>query len=226
MAEAKGLLHNAKRLTTKARVKRDNAAGIQAEAQFSTALNKLTSQFPGLQAQLSNRAELKAAAITIGPAPDLAKSAERLRGQITEYGRPTPQFMNSRSADLANLIRSLQLLNDEAWKSWASGQLSALSADPQLLEGPRGQVVKDKVADLARLAARPFNAADFKLFKLGVDRLRDLIGELQDPARPEEVISRIDARGGTLTLADLADEEIDVLRSSPEFARRVRLSVR
>lgn len=225
MTEAKGLLHNAKRLTTKARFKRDSAAGIQADAQFSTALNKLTSQFPGLRTQLSNREALKAAAIAIGPAPDLTKSPERLHEQIVEYGRPTPQFMNSRSADLMSIIKALQTLNDEAWKGWANAQLNTLSVDPHLLQGPRDQVVKDKVADLAQLAARAFNAADFTLFKLGVDQVRDLISELQDQTGPEEVIARIEARSGTLSFADLADEEIDVLRSSPEFGRRVRLSV-
>ena len=40
MAEG-SLLLDAKRLTAKARVKRDNAAGMQADGQFSTALSKL-----------------------------------------------------------------------------------------------------------------------------------------------------------------------------------------
>lgn len=223
--EARSLLHNAKRLTTKARVKRDNAAGIQADAQFYTALNKLTSQFPGLQAQLSNRAALAAAAIAIESAPELTKSAERLHRQVVEYGRPTPQFMISRSVALADLIKALQAHNDEAWKSWASAQLTAINVDPGLLQGHRGQEVQGKLAGLAQLATGQFNTADLRFFRLGVEEVRGLVSELQDPPRPEEVIARIVARRGTLTFADLADEEIDLLRNSPEFGRRVRLSV-
>ncbi len=225
MAEAKGLLHNAKRLTTKARVKRDNAAGVQADAQFYTALNKLTSQFPGLRAHLLNRAALNAAAIAIEPTPDVTKSVERLHRQIVEYGRPTPQFMNSRSADLAGLIKALQALNDKAWNGWSSAQVSAISVDPNLLQRPRGQVVQDKITGLEQLSTRQFNTADFTFFKLGVDQVRDLISELRDPTRTEEVFARIEARSGSMTFADLADEEIDLLRSSPEFGCRVRLIV-
>ena len=39
---------DAKRLTAIARAKRDNAAGVQAEGQFATALNKLDAQFAEL----------------------------------------------------------------------------------------------------------------------------------------------------------------------------------
>ncbi|WP_460937069.1 hypothetical protein [Phycicoccus ginsengisoli] len=226
MAQEKGLRHDAKRLTTKARVKRDNAAGIQADAQFSTALNRLTTQFLDLRSQLANRKALTTVGIPIGPAPDLTKSAERLRDQVAEYGRPTPQFMNSRSADLAGLVKALQVLTDEAWKAWASAQVGALTADPELVKGPRGQVVKEKIAGLSQVAGRPFNATDFTLFKLGVAQAHDLIRELSDPTRPEEVLARINEGRGSLTFADLTDEEIDALRNSTEHGRRVRLSAR
>lgn len=226
MAESKGLLHEAKRLTTKARVKRDNAAGIQADAQFSTALNKLTSQFPGLQAQLKSRAAMKEAGIDVGPMPDLAKPAWRLRDQIVGYGRPTPQFLNSRSADVARLIETLQSQADEAWKSWAGEQIRALAVEPDLLQGPRGQALTDKLADLAQVAKRSFNSTDFAVFRLGADQVHDLIAELREPIRPDDVVARIDAGHGTLTFADLDDEEIDVLRHAVEAGRRVRLSIR
>ena len=127
MAEVESLLLDAKRLTAKARVKRDNAAGIQADGQFSTALNKLTSQFPELQKQLTNRTVLVAEGIPVGPVPDLTKSAERLRSQVADIGRPTPQFLNSRSADLAATIKALEAISDEAWKGWAEAQIGSLA---------------------------------------------------------------------------------------------------
>ncbi len=102
MVEGGSLLLDAKRLTAKARVKRDNAAGVQAEGQFATALNKLTSQFSELATQLHHYSQLGAAGIPVGPVPDLARAADRLRTQIADVGRPTPQFLNSRSTDLAS----------------------------------------------------------------------------------------------------------------------------
>lgn len=226
MAELTGLLHDAKRLTTRARVKRDNAAGVQADGQFSTALSKLTTQFPDLRSQLANRTALAAEGIPIGPTPDLVKSAERLREQIVQYGRPTPQFVNSRSADLVALIKELRALNDEAWKRWASAQVTALAVEPDLLHGPRGQAVQDKLASIMQIASRAFNRADLTFFKFDVDQVREMIGDLREPMSPEEVIERIEAARGTLSLDDLNDEEIAVLRNSPGFGHRVRLSLK
>ena len=226
MTELMGLLHDAKRLTTRARVKRENAAGVQADGQFSTALSKLANQFPDLRSQLENRAALAAAGILIGPTPDLVKSAERLREQIVQYGRPTPQFLNSRSADLVASIKELRTLSDEAWKRWASAQVTALDVEPDLLHGPRGQAVQDKLASLTQIAGRPFNRADLTFFKFDVDRVLEMIGDLREPIRPDEVIERIEAARGTLSLDDLNDDEIDVLRNSPGFGRRVRLTVK
>src|SRR5689334_14782613 len=98
MAEA-SLYLEAKRLTAKARVKQHHAVGLQADGQFSTALSKIVSKFPELRIQLQNYSVLRAAGIPVGPVPDLGLAPGKLQEQIADVGRPTPQYLNSRSTD-------------------------------------------------------------------------------------------------------------------------------
>jgi hypothetical protein len=226
MAESASLLLHAKRLTAKARVKRDNAAGVQAEGQFATALNKLTAQFSELATQLDHHSQLSNAGIPVGPVPDLTRAAERLKRQITDVGRPTPQFLSSRSTDLAGTIKALRTLCDDAWRAWAAERRASLTVDRDLIYGLRGQQFTDKLDQITRESVKPFQQANISLFKLWVEQVEDLIAQLESPVTPENVIARIQAERGSLTFADLTYEELDALRLSPEHARRVRLSVR
>lgn len=226
MAEGGSLLLDAKRLTAKARVKRDNAAGVQADGQFSTALNKLTSQISELATQLRHYSALSAAGIPVGPVPDLARAADKLRMQIAHVGRPSPQFLNSRSTDLAATIKTLRTLCDDAWQAWAGAQRASLTVDPGLVHGARGEQIKGKLDEISSESAKPFSQASITLFKLWVTQAKDLIAELESPITPDDVISRVEAARGSLTFADLTQEEIDALRNSPEHARRIRLNAR
>ena len=80
MAEGGSLLLDAKRLTAKARVKRDNAAGVQADGQFATALNKLTVQFSRTgDAVGSTTPNWARPGSRSGPVPDLTRAADKLR---------------------------------------------------------------------------------------------------------------------------------------------------
>lgn len=228
MSETESLLLRAKRLTAAARVKRKDAASIQAEGQFATALHKLTAQFPELETQLANRAALAAAGISVAAAPDLTKPAERLRRHVADIGRPTPQFMTSRSADLDRTITSLRNTTDETWRAWAEAQIATLIVDPDLLRGVgvRGNEVKAKIAELNGTAAKSFNTANLMLFRLWLDQAQDLIARLRAPVKADDVIARIESERGNLTFADLSDDEIDALRDSSMYARRVGLRVR
>src|SRR3954463_2742341 len=156
MAESGSLLLDAKRLTAKARVKRDNAAGVQADGQFATALNKLTAQFSELATQLDHYFQLRRAGIPVVPLPDLTRAAERLRSQIADVGRPTPQFLNSRSTDLAAAVKGIRILCDDGWRAWAGAQRASLKVDPDLVHGIRGQQVMDRLDEISRESAKPF----------------------------------------------------------------------
>lgn len=224
MAESGSLLLNAKRLTAKARVKRDNAAGVQADGQLATALNKLTAQFSELETQLNHYIQLRKAGIPVSPVPDLTRAAEKLKTQIA-VGRPTPQFLNSRSADIAGTTKALRTLCDDAWQNWAAERRASLVVERELIHGLRGQQVTDKLDQITKESVKPFQQANISLFKLWVDQAADLIAQLESPTTPENVISRIQAQRGSLTLADLTVEELEALRQSPEHSRRVRLNV-
>lgn len=226
MAEGGSLLLNARRLTARARVKRDNAAGVQADGQFSTALSKLTSQFSEFTTQLDSYSRLRAAGIPVGQLPDLDRAVNKLRTHIADVGRPTPQFLHSRSADLAAAIKDLRTLCDEGWQAWAGAQRAALIVDPGLVRGIRGQQVMDKLDEISRESSKPFSQANITLFKLWVTHAEELIAQLESPITPDDVIARLELARGSLSFADLTQEEIDALRHSPSHARRVRLSVR
>lgn len=225
MAEGGSLLLDAKRLTAKARVKRDNAAGVQADGQFSTALSKLTSQFSELETQLHDYSKLSAAWIPVGPVPNLARAADKLRIQIADVGRPTPQFLNSRSKDLAATIKALRTLCDDAWQAWAGAQRASLTVDPGLVHGIRGKQVTDKLDEISVESKKPFHQVNIPLFRVLVEQAADLIAQLEAPMTPDDVIARLKGARGLLTFADLTHEEIQALHNSPEDARRVRLNV-
>lgn len=226
MTDGGSLLLDAKRLTAQARVKRDTAAGVQADGQFSTALSKLTPQLSELNAHLESYYELRAVGIPVGPLPDLEKAVDRLRTHIVDVGRPTPQFLHSRSSDLAATIKAIRKLCDEGWGAWAGTQRASLTVEPSLVRGIRGQPVTDKLNDISREAGRPFSQVNVALFKLWVTQAEDLIAQLESPITPDDVIRRLVAASDSLTFSDLTQEEIDALRLSPDHARRVRLSVR
>lgn len=226
MADEGSLLLDAKRLTARARVKRDNALGVRADGQFATALSKLTAQFASLQAQLDSYSQLRQAGIPLSPLPDLQRAVGKLETQIDDVGRPTPQFLSSRSTELAATINALQVLCNGAWRTWASERRASLTVEPELLGGIRGQQFTEKIAVIAREATKPFDQASISLFRVWVAQAEDLIAQLRSPMRPEDVLARIEAGGGRLTFADLTHEEVDVLRDSPEHSRRVRLNVR
>lgn len=225
MAEGGSLLLDAKRLTAKARVKRDNAAGVQADGQFSTALSKLTSQFSELETQLHDYSKLSAAWIPVGPVPNLTRAADKLRRQIADVGRPAPQFLNSRSKDLAETIKELRTLCDNAWQAWAGAQRASLKVDPSLVHGIRGKQVTDKLNEISLESTKPFRQVNISWFGLLVEQAEDLIAQLEAPMTPDDVIARLEGACGSLTFADLTHEEIEALRHSPEDARRVRLNV-
>lgn len=226
MAEGGSLLLDAKRLTAKARVKRDNAAGIQADGQFATALNKLAGQFSELTTQLEHYSRLGQAGVPLGAVPDLARAADKLKSQIAEVGRPTPQFLNSRSSDLAVTVKALKTLCDEGWRSWAAAQRASLTVDPDLIRGHRGALATAKLEEITRESVKPFQQANIVMFKIWVEQAADLIALLKSPITGNDVIERIEAARGALTLADLSHDEIEALRHSSEHARRVKLSVR
>lgn len=226
MVEGRSLLQDAKRLTAKARVKRDNAARVQADGQFSTALSKLTSQVDELGTQLRHYSQLVEAGIPVGPVPDLARAPEKLRIQIADVGRPTPQFLNSRSTDLAKTIKALRTLCDDAWRAWAAAKRASLTLDPDLVHGNRGQEVSPILDKISQESTKPFHEANISLFEIWVGQAEYLIDQLRSPMTPDDVITRLKTSRGSLTFADLTHEEIDALRSSPEHARRVRLNVR
>ncbi|RYF57178.1 MAG: hypothetical protein EOO27_16295 [Comamonadaceae bacterium] len=226
MADGGSLLLDAKRLTAKARVRRDNAAGIQADGQFATALNKLTSQFSELRIQLESYSRLGEAGIPVGAVPDLTRAADRLKSHITDVGRPTPQFLNSRSTDLATTVKALKALCDEGWKSWATDQRASLTVDPGLLHGHRGELVTAKLEEIARESVKPFQQVNISLFKVWVGQTEDLIALLESPVTADDVIARIEAGRGALTFADLSHDEIEALGHSAEHARLIKLSAR
>ena len=224
MAEG-SLFLDAKRLTAKARVKREEAAGVQADGQFSTALSKIVSQLPELKTQLQNYSVLRAAGIPVGPVPNLARAADKLRTQVADVGRPTPQYLTSRSMDLAATIKAVRTLCDDAWQTWAGDQKVSLVLDPGLVNGIRGQQLMDKLDEIAKESAKPFSQASVSLVNLWVAQAEDLIAQLGSLMTPDDVIARLEAASNSITFADLTQEEIDALRHSPEHARRVRLNV-
>lgn len=225
MAEGGSLLLDAKRLTAKARVKRNKAAGVRADGQFATALSKLAARLSELETQLHHHSQLGAAGIPVGPAPDLARAVEKLKTQV-DVGRPTPQFLNSRSTDLAATNSALRTLCDDAWQTWATARLASLTVDPGLVHGIRGQQITDKLDEISTESTKPFHQVNISLFMLWIEQAEDLIAQLQSPITPDDVLARLDAARESLSFADLTHEEIDALRHSPEHARRVRLNVR
>lgn len=199
---------------------------MQADGQLSTALSKLTSQYFDLTTQLESYSRLGSVGIPVEPLPDLARAVDKLRSHIADVGRPTPQFLNNRSSDLAATIKDLRTLCDKAWQTWARAQGASLTVDLGPVLGIREKQVMDKLDEISRESAKPFTQANISLFKLWVTQAEEMIDQLESPITPDDVIERLEAARGSLTFIDLTQEEIDALRHSPAHARRVRLSVR
>jgi hypothetical protein len=128
-------------------------------------------------------------------------------------GLPGDPAFNAASRRIKETIESLSKAILDKWRNWADGQLALLPVSRISMLGQARQVeARSTLKSLKNYAASPrLAAADINLFAMQCEGLKDELG--QAPDAPEPLLVMLGRLGtGTLTLRDVTDEEIALLR--------------
>lgn len=216
------LAERARRLTALARAKRDNLDVSQAQGQVQTALNKLDQELRALGDVLAVHRRLKVNGVPVSDPGDLEKPAIRLKEQAA-LGRPTGQFLNARTRDIVGSRTAIENANAEAWRAWATAKISALplAVLPRLNSNHR-DATSTRIAAMRTLAAKKPNIADIIQFQQYLGRVKDELDAVES-AGVDSLLERFIE--GRILLADLSDEELDVLREDTSLGDQLYLQI-
>jgi len=217
------LAMRAKRLAALARAKSEDERESQDQGQAETALRKLNTELASLRSVLVTHRKLRAVGVPVSEVEDLDKPATRLREQISAVGRPTAQYLTARVRDVANAHSAIAEGDRQAWRAWAERTVEGLphAVVPRLSFVRRSDVAK-RIADMRRWAGASPTHGDVTSFVVSLDRVRDELDHVED-ASIDAVLARF--INGRIRLADLSDDELEMVRAEESLSEQLYLQL-
>lgn len=221
--QTRSLATRAKQLTALARVKRDGRDESQTRGQVQTALNRLDQGLVSLGSTLSTRRKLRDVGVPVDTAVDLEQSVRRLQEQV-ELGRPTSQFLQVRFRDVDAARVAIDAANDSAWRIWSSRIVDGLPvALLPRVHFSRRDTTKKRISAMHTLSAKKPSIPDIIQFLLDLDRVKDDFSEVGDSGI-DSLLNRFS--DGQILLADLSDDELQMLRGDLSLADQLYVRIR
>ena len=198
--------------------RREREQTAVALTQVETALTQLTARVHAAQDAAS--LGLTIAGITEHAGAGLANLAARSGEGMLPSTRVLQAARNKLDASRAELDKAL----DTAWRPWAAAQITGLPQGNKTFATPLSrQAIEQDIQDLTRLAARkPPSAEEIATFARVHTRVHQVLDQLHGDENIAGVLARLDS-ADVLTLADLSDAELHLLRSQPQVAEQIEL---
>ena len=222
-APTSSLATRARQLTALARVKRDSLDEAQTRGQVQTALNRLDQGLVSLGSTLSIQRKLKDVGVAVDSPVDLEQSARRLQEQA-ELGRPSSQFLQVRFRDVDAARVAIDTANAGAWRIWSSQIVDGLPvALLPRVHFSRRDATKRRISAMGALSAKKPNIPDIIQFLQDLDRVKDEFIEVGGSGI-DSLLNRFE--DGQILLADLSDEELQILRGDASLADQLYVRIR
>ena len=219
------LLDKAVRVEGLARTYAEGATERREREQTSLALTQTETAL----AQLTGSVRAARAATTLGLAiPGITEHARaglsNLAARAGDGMLPSRRVLQAARMKLDSSRTALDKALDTAWRPWATAQIGGLPQSNKTFATPLSRLAIDQdIQDLTRLAARkPPTATEIETFARVYQRVRDTLVQLTGDENLASILARLDSTD-TLTLADLTDNELQLLRDQPQVAEQIEL---
>ncbi len=211
---------------TLAAVARTYAEGADEQAQRQQ-IGVMLTQLEGEVARLRTAVGLHRTARTLGVpvedvGPVIADGLDALKTRASQ-GLPTQQALRSARDKARRGREAVESTVATAWEPWTQEQLAALHVDRFKRLGPQHRLRAEELVRRLRMAANPpqISASLLGQFRGDLEELRKALASIEADDPFVAVFNRI--RSGRLTLADLTDDEVELLRSDPDASSQVSL---
>ena len=212
----------ARKLTALSRAKSDNEKEAQDQTQLETALGKLNTELNGLNTALVVHRKLTKIGVPVQPVGGLDKPAIRLRDQVEGIGRPSSQFLAARSKDVSSARSDVADRDKAAWRIWAEDAIAQLPTGliPRLDSAQR-QKVAARISELKR-STNPsqLRVGDVTIFTTSLETVKDTLAGVEQ-SDIDDVLAKF--QNGRIRLADLSDDELQMLRQDGSLADQLYL---
>lgn len=181
---------------------------------------------PAVRALVNRVTAVRAAARLAVPVPDLgddiASGLSALESHI-QRGLPSPQALRHARDRLRANASNIDTALAAVWRPWAEAHFNALELARAALLPPADRTRVDNLTRrLRQLAATPTpSAEEIGQFDREVRELRDLLDRVSPRDERLHLLSRLSCE--RVTLADLSDDELRLLRSERELAAQILL---
>lgn len=221
------LFTRAKRLQAFARAERSAQEANQDHQRTTLALGKLDVALAELAVALKTYEALQAQGIQLSPLPALEAPPAELRAHIDSVGRPTPERLTGAVGKVSRATASILGDLDARWRTWSANRLDELPT-PRIprLAPPERRRVETRLASLRTDSRNAPTSASVNQFKLGFEAVSEALDAVTVHSLLEEALSKVMSSSPPVTLADLSDEEIAVLRDDSAVAAQIVLSRR
>jgi hypothetical protein len=212
MTQPSSVLDKALALRAEASRLREGQAA-QAEAQrVAQRLDKTLALLGGLRQAVTAARRLQE--LESAPPIDLS-CADDGRDRFARHaaGLPSDQAFTAAQQKIKAATTRINDSLASSWSQWAQQQLASLPlVRITMLTTQPQEAARKRSDELQKLARQPPTAADIEIFIQGRDLLREALADVLDP--PPEVLDLIHrlAQRPWLTLGDLTDEQISLLR--------------
>lgn len=223
MAEL-SLLDKALRVEGLARTYAEGANERREREQTSQALSQTETALTRLDASVRAARAATALGISI---PGISETAiaglQNLAARAGEGMLPSPRVLQAARIKLDASRAALDRTVENAWRPWATAQIESLPLRNKAFATPSGRHNIDQdVQDLTRLSRKLPTANEMDTFTRVLHRVRHTLENLTGDQEIASLLARLDS-AHTLTLADLTDAELGLLRSQPQVADQIEL---
>lgn len=219
------LLDKALRIEGLARTYAEGATERREREQTGLALTQTETALTQLTASVRAARAATALGLSITGVTEHARAGlTNLTARAGEGMLPSRRVLQAARAKLEASRTALDKALDTAWRPWASTQISRLPQSNKTFATPLSrQAIDQDIQDLTRIAGRrPPTAENIETFARVYQRVRDTLAQLTGDENIAGILARLDSVDA-LTLADLTDTELHLLRSQPQVAEQIEL---
>jgi hypothetical protein len=219
------LLDKALRVEGLARTYAEGATERREREQTSLALTQTETAFTQLTASVRAARAATALGLSIPGVTEHARAGlANLAARAGEGMLPSRRVLQAARTKLDASRTALDRALDGVWRPWATAQIAGLPQSNKTFATPLSrQAIDQDIQDLTRLAARkPPTAEEIETFVRVYRRVRDTLVQFTGDENIAGILARLDSTD-TLTLADLGDAELQLLRSQPQVAEQIEL---
>jgi hypothetical protein len=214
---AEMVLDKARRIVGESRRLAEGAAEIQQAARINRRVMGLRE---GLR-MLSNhvtvaRAVNEAAGASLVDLSGLDSGLADFKKKVASTPNPSDQAFNTARARVDALCKRLHEQTLGVWTRWATARIQDVPLNRfPMLEFEHQRLARSKKAELDRVTTKSdLSVSDIRVFKLTLETLDDMLTAAPDvPGDLVAVLDRL-SRTPSPTLAEVSDEEIQLLRSA------------